>query len=748
MSQYPSIITHRIWLIFAATTTSGLILLALAAWTSGAQHEAAEAGLFALGMVAAIAVVRHVRADSIKARDAEHQRLLDLMFAIPDGLTLWDSDGRLIACNDAFARSGKFGDGVILGRSFADLMAEAAARAIRTGMAERARLDYIAARQAKFAAADGTPHEIGLPNDRTEEIRYFRAASGGKVGVHRDVTARRRAEDEAKHQRALLQEIMDALPDGVQLWGPDNRLAAFNRKAAEQRRAFVPLEIGIDHADYNRRSIASGAILDAVGNEGEFLARRLAEHANPAARTVEIRRADGSWEEMRKVATSDGGRLSLFRDVTQAKRAQAELQTQRDELAKRLEERERLMAERDSAEAASRAKSEFLAMMSHELRTPMNGVIATTGLLARTRLGNDQRLYLDTIQRSAQSLLTIIDDVLDWAKLEEGRLAVDPIDCAPARIADNVVSLLRPAADEKALHLDLDIAERMPEFLRLDPARWRQILLNLLGNAIKFTKTGRVRVALDAAPGANDGVVLRLIVEDSGIGIAAEALPRLFERFAQADGSISRRYGGTGLGLAIVKRLLDLMDGTIEVDSRPGEGSRFVVRLPVAIGARPKTNTPPRILAAMQPLRLLVAEDNAVNRMVAEHLLRELGHAVEFAEDGAQAVTMARDGDYDAILMDIQMPGTDGIQATREIRALEGPRGQVKIVAVTANAMAGDREKYLAAGMNGYVSKPIDAHALATALDDAVPSMSEGAVALAELVTALKRETPAREAFG
>jgi len=746
LSQHPPFANQRIWSILAVTTTGALVLLALTAWNNGSTHEAAEAGLFALGMIAAMAVMRHVRAEAVKARDAEHQRLLDLMTSIPDGLTLWASDGRLIACNDAFARSGKFGDGVILGRSFADLMAEAAARAIRTGMAERAELDYIAARQAKFAAADGTPHEIALPNDRTEEIRYFRATSGGKVGVHRDVTARRRAEDEAKRQRALLQEIMDALPDGVQLWGPDNRLAAFNRKAAEQRRAFVPLEIGVDYADYNRRSIASGAILDAVGSEAEFLARRLAEHANPAARTVEIRRADGSWEEMRKVATSDGGRLSLFRDVSAAKRAQAELQAQRDELAKRLAERERLMAERDNAEAASRAKSEFLAMMSHELRTPMNGVIATTGLLARTRLGDDQRLYLDTIERSAQSLLTIIDDVLDWAKLEEGRLAVDPVDCAPARIVDNVVTLLRPAADEKGLHLDLEVAERIPEFLRLDPARLRQILLNLLGNAIKFTKTGRVRVALDAARGADDGVVLRLIVEDSGIGIAPEALPRLFERFAQADGSISRRYGGTGLGLAIVKRLLDLMDGTIEVDSRPGEGSRFVVRLPVVIGARPKTNTPPRILAAPNPLRLLVAEDNAVNRMVAEHLLRELGHAADFAEDGAQAIAMARDGDYDAILMDIQMPETDGIQATRAIRALGGPRGRVKIIAVTANAMAGDREKYLAAGMNGYVSKPIDAHALATALDNSTPV--DGTAALADLVAALKRETPAREAFG
>jgi CheY-like chemotaxis protein len=347
--------------------------------------------------------------------------------------------------------------------------------------------------------------------------------------------------------------------------------------------------------------------------------------------------------------------------------------------------------------------------------------------------------------------------VLDWAKLEEGRIEIEEIDCAPAQIADNVLSLLRPAANQKGIELALDVDPALPEFGRLDPARLRQILLNLVGNAVKFTAEGHVRVRLKAEPRADGGggFLLSLEVEDSGIGIAPESVPKLFDRFTQADGSISRRFGGTGLGLAIVKRLLDLMGGSIDVSSRPGEGSRFVVRLPMAPGKRPENVAAPFLPAPGRALKLLVAEDNAINRMVVEHLLRELGHKAEFAVDGAEAVTKARAGDYDAILMDVQMPDIDGIKATKLIRALDGPRARVPIVALTANAMVGDRERYLESGMDDYVSKPIDAYELAAALarvaggpepapgaapPPAGPASNEaGRAKLAGLVDALRR---------
>ncbi|MFM7345516.1 MAG: PAS-domain containing protein [Tagaea sp.] len=695
------------------------------------------------------------RKRSDEALALERGRLKDIMDAIPDGIALWDKNRRLVAFNRAAGGPRATNARLEIGMSYDERLNAMVALGHAKGDVE----GFLAVRLAEMADPSGTPRERVRPDGQVDEIRKFPTLEGGVVFVSRDITERKRAMAELERQRKLLQEIMDALPDGLQIWGPDGRLVAFNRKAAEQRVAEVPLEIGVAYGDFIRRLAYAGAIEGIAGAEEAHIAARLADHADPATRHVEVRRTGGRWEEVRKVATSDGGWLSLLRDITQAKAAQSELRAQRDELERRIEERERLMAERDTAEAASRAKTEFLAMMSHELRTPMNGVIATTGLLARTRLADEQRLYLDTVQRSAQSLLTIIDDVLDWAKLEEGRIEIEAVDCAPAQIADNVVSLLRPAADQKGIELALDLDPALPEFGRIDPARLRQILLNLVSNAVKFTAEGRVRVRIKAEPRAGDGegFMLSLEVEDSGIGIAPESVPKLFDRFTQADGSISRRFGGTGLGLAIVKRLLDLMGGSIEVSSRPGEGSRFVVRLPMAPGKRPAHVAAPLLPAPARALKLLVAEDNAINRMVVEHLLRELGHAADFAHDGAEAVTKARTGDYDAILMDVQMPDTDGIRATKLIRALDGARGRVPIVALTANAMAGDRERYLEAGMDDYVSKPIDAYELAAALARVAggPAPATGAArkrteplshaagrtALAGLVDALKRST-------
>jgi signal transduction histidine kinase/CheY-like chemotaxis protein len=667
--------------------------------------------------------------------ERERGRSADILAAIHDGIVLWGADNRLAALNPSAARMPSIGGIAELGIDFAEFARRSLIKDPIVQAVGRPPPD-LADRLANHANPTGEPQEFQYRDGKWLEVRKFRARDGGVVAVFRDVTERKRGEAELQRQRRLLQEIMDALPDGLQLWSADGKLAAFNRKAAEQRASAVPLTLGIDYADFIRRSAYSGSIPEFAGNEEAHIAMRLADHANPEAQARNVLRADGRWEEVRKVATSDGGRLGLFRDITAEKRA---------------------LAERDSAEAASRAKTEFLAMMSHELRTPMNGVIATTGLLARTRLGDEQRLFLDTIQRSAQSLLTIIDDVLDWAKLEEGRIEIEAIDCAPAQIADNVVSLLRPAAAQKGIALELEFDPALPEFGLIDPARLRQILLNLVGNAVKFTAQGGVTVRLAAEP-TPGGRMLSLEVADTGIGIASDALPRLFERFTQADGSIARRYGGTGLDLAIVKRLLDLMGGSINVRSRPGAGSRFLVRLPMPDGRRPVSTAAPLLPAPTRALKLLVAEDNAINRMVVEHLLRELGHSAEFVHDGAEAVTKARDGDYDAILMDVQMPDVDGIQATRLIRALDGARAHVPIVALTANAMAGDRERYLEAGMDDYVSKPIDAYALAAALAriDGAPAPESratgaprlrqasephaaGKAALAELVEALKR---------
>ena len=386
------------------------------------------------------------------------------------------------------------------------------------------------------------------------------------------------------------------------------------------------------------------------------------------------------------------GQLVTLRDVTDRGRVMREL-----------------ARARDAAEALARAKSEFLATVSHEIRTPMNGVVGMTALLLDTPLTAEQREYVDVVRRSGEQLLAIINEILDFSKLEAGRLAVESIPFSPRAAVDEMLDLLRPQAEEQGLRLDLAVAGAVPERCLGDPTRVRQIVANLVGNAIKFTPSGAVTVSLDAAPPAGGGQRLRLAVRDTGIGIPAERLDGLFQPFSQVDASTARRYGGTGLGLAISRRLAELMGGDIAVQSTPGCGSTFTVEWQV----RTVVDDQPSRAAAVPPspapppaLRILVAEDNPVNQRVVLRMLERFGYHADLAVDGARAVAAATRAHYDVVLMDVQMPGMDGLEATRRIRdACAGH--QPRIIAMTANAMDGDRERCLDAGMDDYLSKPV-----------------------------------------
>ncbi len=581
-------------------------------------------------------------------------------------------------------------------------------------------------RVAAVSAPEGALYHRRTHDGRFLELRFIPVRDGATLSIHRDLTELKNSEEEVAEARRRMTHAIETLSDAFALFDDQERLIVCN-EAYRLMMANVPRAItpGEKLEDGLRDFAAAGYAPRAAGREEAYVQASLDLHRQDGI-SVELRVRNDRWARLFVRKTPDGDTVTLFTDISELKDREGQLK----QVATEAEQA------RDEAEAANQSKSTFLATMSHEIRTPMNGVLGMMDVLERQGLDAAQHATVGTMRDSAQALLRIIDDVLDFSKIEAGRLELESTAFSLSGMIESVVGTFRTQTAAKGLSLGLNIDPGSADALLGDPTRVRQILFNLLGNAVKFTERGGIRVRAATAPAGGGRAQVTLAVADTGIGLDDEQRARLFRPFAQADSSTTRRFGGTGLGLSIVRRLAQLMGGDVTVESAAGAGSTFSVTLlldtapdssPLKSLPRAGTGTPsarPRAVPR-QGARVLVVDDHPVNREVLVRQLDLLGIDADTAVDGVEALAAWMPGRYAAVLADIHMPRMDGYELARRIRIAESERsgagGRTPMVAVTANAMRGEEERCLAAGMDAYLAKPVTIDRLRAALERWLP---------------------------
>ncbi len=628
-------------------------------------------------------------------------------------------DRRLTFLNAAWEQTTGYSPETSLGRRFVDVMhpddkAMCTADFIALATGERTSVQ----REMRFITTSG---QVVWMEAFAQPVYDAAGRIEGVTGTLNDITERKQAADRLTEQLTFIDTLVESIPIPIYVKDRERRYVRINRAYCEM------FDMPADRLLGRRVEDSHHAPVNPVHAESD---RRVLEHGAGASYEFRMRLRNGREVDCvaNKAALADSrgeitGLVGTLVDISDQKEATRAL-----------------VQAKEAAESASRMKSEFLANMSHEIRTPMNGIIGMTDIVLDTPLAAEQREYLGIVKSSANALLDIINDILDFSKIEAGKLSVERLSFEPSRLLAETLLPMAPRAEERGVALRLEMEPGLPARIIGDPGRLRQVLNNLISNAIKFTEAGEVVMRVGSACDAivslpsSSTCWLRFSVRDTGIGIPPERQAQIFAPFTQEDSSITRRFGGTGLGLSITRRLCDLMGGRIRLDSEPGRGSEFIAELPFEVdtvaldaalhGPAPDdgviTEPMPLAAATHAPLaQVLLAEDNAVNERLTVTLLRRWGHEVAVAGNGQQAVQLYAERHFDLVLMDVHMPGMSGLEATRRMRALEqeARRPRTPIVALTASAMETDRRLCIEAGMDDYLSKPLRARELMHAVE-------------------------------